>query len=235
MSVLSDEQILWSSHRSGKDRGAHQQLFFRYAPWARAVARDVYRRIRIPQMDWNDYAQNATIGLLESMNRYDENRGIEFMAYAKPRVRGAVFNGLRSYLSESSRRELPVERLRDRLDSFDTSPSEDPLEQFISSVTGMGMGLLLDTSAAVNFFHADSDASAEVEKHQTDLLLETAMLKLPEREKLVISLHYYQHMPFVDIAALLGVTKGRVSQIHKAAIQRSREILRDEDRPQIIV
>ena len=99
----------------------------------------------------------------------------------------------------------------------------------------MGMGLLLDTSAAVNFFHADSDASAEVEKHQTDLLLETAMLKLPEREKLVISLHYYQHMPFVDIAALLGVTKGRVSQIHKAAIQRSREILRDEDRPQIIV
>ncbi len=226
MNTVSEEQQLWLSHRTGRDPLAHQQLFFRYAPWSRAVARDVYRRIRIPQMDWNDYAQNATIGLLEAISRYDENRGIEFMAYAKPRVRGAVFNGLRTYLSETSRREGQAERINDRLDSFDISASEDPLSQLISSVAGMGLGLLLDSSASVDFFGADSDASSLVERHQMDALLESAMVQLPEREKLVLTLHYFQHMPFVDIAALLGVTKGRVSQIHKTAIEKSRRQLR---------
>lgn len=226
MNVVSEEHQLWLSHRIGRDPGTHQQLFFRYAPWSRAVARDVYRRIRIPQMDWNDYAQNATIGLLEAMNRYDENRGIEFMAYAKPRVRGAVFNGLRTYLSEASRSENQTTRVNDRMDSLNAWPAEDPLAQLVSSVAGMGLGLLLDSSAAADFFGAHSDASALTEKHQMDVLLETAVTQLPEREKLVLTLHYYQHMSFVDIAALLGVTKGRVSQIHKAAIERSRTRLR---------
>lgn len=228
MSAVSEEQQLWISHRSGKDRNAHQQLFFRYAPWSRAVARDVYRRIRIPQMDWNDYAQNATIGLLEAMSRYDENRGIEFMAYAKPRVRGAVFNGLRLFLSEAGKREGHPERLHERLDSFDAVPSEDSLSQMISAVSGMGLGLLLDSSASLDFFSTGSDVSAAVEKHQMDILLEKAVGQLPEREKLVVTLHYFQHMPFVEIAELLGVTKGRISQIHKSAIEKSREILTPE-------
>lgn len=235
MNAVSEEQLLWLSHRTGRDPLAHQQLFFRYAPWSRAVARDVYRRIRIPQMDWNDYAQNATIGLLEAMSRYDENRGIEFMAYAKPRVRGAVFNGLRTYLSEASRREGQASRLNDRMESFNSSPSEDPLSQLISSVAGMGLGLLLDSGAAIDFFGADSDASTLVERHQMDVLLESALVQLPEREKLVLTLHYYQHMPFIDIAALLGVTKGRVSQIHKSGIQRSREMLHAKDMPSLDV
>ena len=231
MNTVSEEQLLWLSHRTGRDPLSHQQLFLRYAPWSRAVARDVYRRIRISQMDWHDYAQNATIGLLEAMSRYDENRGIEFMAYAKPRVRGAVFNGLRIYLSEASRREGQAERINDRLDSFNVSASEDPLSQLVSTVASMGLGLLLDSSASVDFFAAGSDASSLVERHQIDALLESAMVQLPEREKLVLTLHYFQHMPFVDIAALLGVTKGRVSQIHKSGIQRSRQMLHDKDMP----
>jgi RNA polymerase sigma factor FliA len=229
MTVVSEEQLLWQSHRTGRDPLAHQQLFFRYAPWSRVVARDVYRRIRIPQMDWNDYAQNATIGLLEAMSRFDENRGMEFMAYAKPRVRGAVFNGLRTYLSEASKREHHASRLTDRMDSFDASSSpDDPLRQLISSVAGMGFGLLLDSSASKDFFGAALDASALAEQHQLDVLLEGALVQLPEREKLVLTLHYFQHMSFVDIAALLGVTKGRVSQMHRAAIEKSRSQLRGD-------
>jgi RNA polymerase sigma factor FliA len=234
MNTVTEECQLWISHRVGNDRTAHQQLFFRYSPWSRAVARDVYRRIRIPQMEWNDYAQNATIGLLEAMNRYDQNRGIEFMAYAKPRVRGAVFNGLRHYLSESSRRENHADRIYDRIDSFSGSSSEEPLDQLISSVAGLGLGFLIDSNAAFDFFNSNSDASDSIQKHQMDVLLEGALAKLPEREKLVLTLHYYQHMAFVDIATLLGISKGRVSQIHKAAIQRSREILRNENALQII-
>lgn len=225
MNAITEEQQLWLSHRSGRDPLAHQKLFFRYAPWSRAVARDVYRRIRIPQMDWNDYAQNATIGLLEAMSRYDENRGVEFMAYAKPRVRGAVFNALRTYLSEAQHSDGRTSWLHDRMDSLEDTSFDDPISQLISTVAGMGLGLILDSSASSDFFGPQSDASAQAEKHQLDVLLETAMNQLHEREKRVLTLHYYHHMPFVDIANLLGVTKGRISQIHKSAIERSKKLL----------
>ncbi len=225
MTVVSEEKQLWLDHRSGRDPCAYQQLFFRYVPWSRAVAREVYRRIRIPQMDWNDYAQNATIGLLEAMSRYDENRGIDFMAYAKPRVRGAVFNGLRSFLSDAPHRDVAAERLYERLETFNVSSEGDSLDNMISAVTGLGLGLLIESGLSFDFIEGDSDVSVVVEKHQMDKLLGAVIERLPEREKMVLKLHYQQYLPFVEIASLLGLTKGRVSQIHKSAIEKCRTML----------
>ena len=225
MSPAADEQELWASYRSSSDASAQQQIFFQYIPWARAVARDVYRRVRIPQMDWSDYAQNATVGLLEAMGRFDAGRGIDFIAYAKPRVRGAVFNGLRSYLAES-RVRVDSNRWGDRIASFESSDSDDQLGQMISAVTGLGLAFLLDTDAASDLQPPNHDASAMAERQQMDVLLAGSVTKLPEKEKLVITLHYYQYMPFVEIAGLLGLTKGRISQIHKSALDRIRAQLR---------
>jgi len=229
MSAVADEHELWAKYRSDSDRAAHEHLFFRYVPWARTVARDVYRRVRIPQMDWGDYAHNATIGLLEAMNRFDAGRGVDFIAYAKPRVRGAVFNGLRSYLAESNRREYSGDRYRERLESFDAPELDDPLSQMISIVSGLGVGFLLDSGVSTEFSQSNVDASAMAERHQMDLALEGALANLPERERQVLMLHYYQYMPFVEIAELFGLTKGRVSQIHKSAIERIRAQLRSVD------
>ena len=158
------------------------------------------------------------------MTRFDVSRGIDFMAYAKPRMRGAVFNGLRSYLAEYARRENPG-RMRDRLDSFDFNPGEDPLEQIVSTVAGLGVGFLLDSSVAVSVYQSEHDPSLVAERHQMDRLMEEAIAALPDREKLVMILHYQQHVPFVEIAALLRVTKGRVSQIHRSAVERMRDVI----------
>jgi RNA polymerase sigma factor for flagellar operon FliA len=221
MASVAEEIELWTSYRPGNDLAAHQELFFRYAPWARSVARDVYRRIQVPQVEWGDYAHNATIGLLEAMTRFDPSRGIDFIGYAKSRVRGAVFNGLRSYLAEYNRRESSS-RIRDRMDSFDSGSSEDVLEQMISTVAGLGLGFLFDAAASSDVFKIDNDPSAMAERHQMDRLLEESLAKLPDKERLVIALHYQQHVPFVEIAVLMRVSKGRVSQIHKSAIERIR-------------
>jgi RNA polymerase sigma factor for flagellar operon FliA len=222
MGALADEMELWASYRPGNCHAAHQELFFRYAPWARAVARDVYRRIRVPQVEWGDYAHNAQVGLLEAMSRFDPSRGIDFVGYAKARVRGAVFNGLRSFLAEYRQRE-PGSRMRDRLDSFDGGEHEDALSQVISSVAGLGLGFLLDAAASSDVFRADHDASSMAERHQMDRLLEESLADLPDQQRLVMTLHYHQHVPFVEIAVLLRVSKGRVSQIHRAAIEGIRQ------------
>jgi RNA polymerase sigma factor for flagellar operon FliA len=222
MSSVADEQELWASYRPGNSNAAHQELFFRYAPWARSVARDVYRRIRVPQVEWGDYAHNATVGLLEAMSRFDPNRGVGFIGYAKARVRGAVFNGLRSFLAEYRQRETGS-RMWDRMDSFDNGGDhDDPLTQVIASVAGLGLGFLLDAAASSDVFRGDHDASSMAERHQMDRLLEESLAELPEKERLVMTLHYHQHVPFVEIAVLLKVSKGRVSQIHRAAVERIR-------------
>lgn len=222
--VAADERRLWEAYRSEGDTEAQQRLFSRYVPWARAVARDVYRRARVPQMDWADYAQNATIGLLEAMGRFDVGRGIDFVAYAKPRVRGAVFNGLRLFLADGRVPDIQ-NRWRDRTGSFDAPDRDDPLDEVVESVVGLGLGFLLDANAAADQFVSHVDASMDAERQEMDELLAAAVLCLAGRERLVVTLHYHQHMAFVDIAALLGLTKGRISQIHKAALGRLRSHL----------
>jgi len=225
MNRVADEEQLWARYRSGSDADSHQQLFFHYVPWARAVARDVYRRVRIPQLEWADYAQNATVGLLQAMSRFDAGRGIDFAAYAKHRVRGAVFNGIRSFLAES-RTHNENNRWHERAASFDDPAAEDQLGQMISSVTGLGLGFLLDATATAELLTSRPDASTMAESEQMDVLLAGSVAMLPEKEKLVLTLHYYEHMPFTDIAELLGLTKGRISQLHKAALERIRTQLR---------
>lgn len=222
MEALADETALWHRYRRQGDREAQQLLFARYVPWARVTAREVYRRVRIVQMEWADYAQNATVGLLEAIGRYDPGRGIEFMAYAKPRVRGAVFNGLRAFLIESRARETADDRQRDRYESLNQGDSDDLLGQLVTTVSGLAVGLLLDGEAASDLFPQGDRVERAIEAQQLGTLLEQAVAHLPEKEELVVRLHYFQHLPFVEIAALLGLTKGRISQIHKSAMTRLR-------------
>jgi RNA polymerase sigma factor for flagellar operon FliA len=223
----AEEHALWLRYNPGDCREAQQALFFRYSPWAKSVARAVYRRIRLPQVEWADYAHNATVGLLEAMGRFDPARGIDFPGYAKPRVRGSVFNGLRSFLADYTRRESSA-RMMDRYDSFDGSDDgdDDVLGQIVSAVTGLGIGFLLDSASVQSAFQADQNPSDVAERHQMDRLLADGLEALTGQEKMVMDLHYQQNMPFVEIAELLDLSKGRISQIHRAAISRIRARVR---------
>lgn len=232
MAMEAEELALWAEYSDGGDLGVHNALFHRYAAWSRGVARDVYRRLPVPQAEWGDYVQNATLGLLEAMGRFDPRRGVDFKGFAKARVRGAVFNGLRVFLADHGVRDA-AERTRDRYESLTSgSGSRDPLEQIIEQVAGLGLAFLLDAAATDADASPGSGAMGQdpavfAEKRQMDLLLEQAVAGLPERERLIVDLHYQQHLPFVEIAAMLGVTKGRISQLHKAAVERMRARVRD--------
>ena len=218
MAAAPDELELWERLRRDTCREAREALFFRYAPWSRSVARDVYRRVRIPQLEWGDYTHNATVGLLEAMGRFDAGRGIDFPAYAKPRVRGAVFNGLRVFLIEARRIE-GYERRRERLESMDSEPVDmDPLGHLVELVSGLATGLMLESEGLSESLAAGTDAAVVVERHQLQEIARDSLQVLNEQERRVVQLHYFQHLAFVDIATLLGLTKGRISQVHKAAI-----------------
>jgi RNA polymerase sigma factor for flagellar operon FliA len=230
MDSALDERSLWARYRRDGDALARNALFDRYVPWSRSVARDVYRRVRLPQLDWADYAQNASIGLIEAMGRFDAARGIDFMAYAKPRVRGAVFNGLRTFLEDGNPRGHS-DRHRARAESLQGEEGGDLLEQLVGTVTGLALGFLLESHATDAAFHPSGDASVLAEHSQLGTALEDALGALGAKERQVLVLHYYQHLPFVEVAAILGLTKGRISQLHRAGLERMRRALREGHAP----
>jgi RNA polymerase sigma factor for flagellar operon FliA len=220
-----EDAELWQRYRGGSD-DARDRLFLRHVGWARAIASQVHGRIRAYPVDRQDFIQNATIGLLDAMSRFNPERGVTFRVYAKPRVRGAVFNGLRAILGD---RPPPRDEatLRERLQSLQDNGGQDTLESIVDSVVGLGLGFLLDEAGRHGGASDNRDGLAYVDRQQTEHRLSAALNNLPERLKLIIQTHYFHYVPFQDIAQSLGLTKGRVSQLHHAALTKLRESLRD--------
>jgi RNA polymerase sigma factor for flagellar operon FliA len=226
--VDTDEHVLWRQWRSDRNGKARNALISLHSQWSRLVARDVYLRVRISKDAWHDCTQNALIGLIEAIDRFDPDRKVPFQSFARHRVRGAVFDGLRSlYVGTISTQgaQDTGDILRERIESLGEHAIPDPIEEFVSITVGLGLGMILDMQSMPGY-SAPSDAYAKLESEQLSTALALQVAKLPERDRLILNLHYYHHVPFVDIAEELRITKGRVSQLHKRALDRLRQELR---------
>jgi RNA polymerase sigma factor for flagellar operon FliA len=220
--VEAEESQLWVSWRRQHDSHARDSLILLHAPWARLVARDVFLRVRSRSIDWGEFAQNATVGLIESIDRFEPDRGIEFRTFARHRVRGAVFNGLRQLWGQGISPAVDLARTA----SLAEDEGEDVLESFVSWTVGVGIGYLLDAASMPTGETDTQGPYGSLERDQKYELLRKVVGLLPEREAMVLTMHYFQHVPFVEVAGVLNVTKGRVSQLHKQGIRRLRECLR---------
>lgn len=215
------ETQLWRQYRQGRDLAARDRLFMQYMPWAASVGRSVYRRISIYNLDSDDFVQNAELGLLDAISRFDPDRGIDFRAYAKARVRGAVFNGLRVLLSERGVSNDDM-RYAERLAHLHRS-DVDAFDSVVDAIVGLGIGYLLDHAGN----EGSGDAYAYVKRDQTNATLVQAVNRLPDRLRHLIKEHYFNHVPFRDLAESMGVTKGRVSQLHHDALRRLRDVMHE--------
>lgn len=224
-----DEHILWRDWHQERSTAARDALIIHYSPWARVVARDVYMRVYLMHEAWHDCVQNALLGLMEAIERFDPTRGAPFRSYARIRVRGAVFDGLRVlrniHLGLGYDAAQQVAAAKERVESLSDGGS-DPLEDFIATTVGLGLGFLLDTQSMPGRMQP-ADAYAELEKAELSAAVSESLDQLTERERAVVVMHYYHQLPFVDIAERLSVTKGRISQLHKSALERLRCCLRE--------
>ncbi|GAB2617221.1 sigma-70 family RNA polymerase sigma factor [Novilysobacter erysipheiresistens] len=222
------EAELWCRYSRDRDTDAWNQLATLYGPWAASVARSVHRRVWAYPVDLEDFVQNARVGLLEAMSRYDPDRGIAFQAYAKPRIRGAVFNGLKAVLGD---RPTPRDeaRLKARLHSLQRSHDgeSDAFDTVVNTIAELGLGLLLDEVVQSQAASGTGEGYAYARASEVEARLAAAVERLPQRLALIIRAHYYEHLQFQELAATLGVTKGRVSQLHRAGLERLRMLVQD--------
>lgn len=226
------EAALWRRHVQHSDSVAREALFARYRGLAGLLAASEFRRRPAYGLERRDFDQLASQGLMEAIDRFDPGRGVPFEAYARYRIRGAISNGL-ARSSEGAalyveKRRVELERLEVLKKAGETLP-EDPLGALTQFVTGLAIGFMLDEAADIDVESAASDAWQSIAWRDLLHSLRHAVSKLPDGERDVVVRHYFSGTSFADIAAGMQLSRGRVSQIHKAALDRLRHHIEPPD------
>jgi RNA polymerase sigma factor for flagellar operon FliA len=225
------EASLWRRLRFDNEARCREALFDRHRRMARAVAFHEFRRRPPYGLERNDFEQLAYSGLLEAIDRFDPLRGAPFEAFARLRIRGAIADGLarsnESGAQYSHRRRTELERLRSLRVESDAG-GLDPVSELSDLAVALAIGIMAETATLGGDETASSsglDAYESLSWRELQLSILKEIEQLPGSEKSVMQQHYLSGVSFTQIAALLGVTKGRVSQLHRAAIHRVRDRL----------
>jgi RNA polymerase sigma factor for flagellar operon FliA len=220
------EESLWLALREAGSPAARERLFTAYLPFARALAGRRFKGRGGADLEYNDLLQLACAGLLEAIDRFDSGLGVPFKGFAVRRINGSMVDGI-AKMSEvreqiSFRNRVQRERLRSLSpDGAGPVPRSRAMEALVDMAVGLALGFMLE---GTTLYHKESDPSVTATAYDSAAWKElveraaTEVARLPERDRRIIELHYLEEVNFDHIAALFGLTKGRISQLHKAAM-----------------
>lgn len=224
-----------------------EQCLKEYAPLVKRIAH--HMMLKLPNsVQVDDLIQAGMMGLLEAAGRYDELRGAQFETYAAQRIRGAMLDELRSsdwlprsMRSDMRRIETAIHRVQQRL-------GRAPVESEISQELGMPLAeyqhLLQESRGAQLVYYEDfheegaheffesfesldeTNPLALLQDERFRSALVNAIEKLPERERMMMGMHYEHDMNLREIGEVLGVGESRVCQLHSQAVARLRTMLK---------
>jgi RNA polymerase sigma factor for flagellar operon FliA len=193
-----------------------------------------------PSQDVNDLISAGVIGLIDALERYDPAKGASFKNYAKYRIRGSMVDEMRSmdWVPYSTREK--ARKIEKTMKELEQNGDEAPDEEDIAMAMGISLGKYHETLLEINrmglsmlediFYNGDlssvpedsmtGDPEAELLLAETEAVLGGAIERLPEKERLVVTLYYYEEMTMKEIGKALSISESRVCQIHSSAILR---------------
>jgi RNA polymerase sigma factor FliA len=220
---------LWREFVASRSSHVRDDLIQFYRPMAKKIATRMYVLRRDNSVAFADYVQYASVGLVEAIDRFQPERPVQFETFATYRIRGAILNGLAKESELAAQRHYWATRAQDRIESLKRPDADDgardTLTELVDLTVGLAMGVLLESHAETADESPSANPYAAAELGEWVRRLARAVERLPERERAIIELHYYQHEAFQDIAARFGLTKGRVSQLHSRALSHMRAAL----------
>jgi RNA polymerase sigma factor for flagellar operon FliA len=246
----TDSRSLWLEYRRTRDKSLRDRLIVNYSPLVKYVAGRLGSGLPA-HVDEADLVSYGLLGLMSAIDRYDPERDIKFETYAIARIRGSIIDELRQldWVPRSVRtRAREIERaIRDLESKFGRGPTDEEIAEKVG-ITGEELEESLIDISRSSIAALDELWSTSSEGDQVSLLdtledpesirpaealdesemreaLAEAISRLPEREKLVVTLYYYEELTLREIGEVLGVTESRVSQLHTKAILRLRSRL----------
>lgn len=224
--AAADLTASWREFAVTRDGALRNRLVEAHLELARIVAAQLYRQRGSLAVEFADYLQFATLGLIEAVDRFDVERGVAFASFASVRIRGAVLNSLAGLSEQYQQIDLRKRLRQERVESLRRPAAEarqDLFGRLAEMAIGMALSQLLEGSGMLQ---GPDDAPGAYQQQFYDSARERQLREslarlvqgLPDAERRVVRYHYFQNIAFGEIAELLGVSKGRVSQIHRQAL-----------------
>jgi RNA polymerase sigma factor for flagellar operon FliA len=227
--------------------GDRERLLMEHLPTVRYLARRIHERL--PQhVDLDDLVSAGVVGLIDAFSKFDHAKKVQFKSYAQFRIRGAILDSLRTL--DWSPRELRrkgravEEAIRAVTQRIGKAPAENEIaaemklslteyQTLLGELKGLEIGSLHmersedsgDEELSYIPGAPDEDPLFRCLKGEMKQRLVDAIEELPERERMVLTLYYYEELTMKEIGLTLGVVESRVSQIHSSAVVRLRSAL----------
>jgi RNA polymerase sigma factor FliA len=237
---------LWRRYKQDDDESARERLVVAYSPLVKFIAGRMASGLPA-HVEESDLISYGLLGLIGAIERYDPSREIKFETFAVARVKGAIIDELRSldWVPRSVRsRARDVERAHAELEGrLGRTPDDEEMATRLELTVDEFHGVLLEIANSsvlalddlwtfadpeggggqISVLDTIQDPNAidpEAEAHTSELKdrLADAIESLPDRERLVIALYYYENLTLREIGEVLGVTESRVSQLHTKAV-----------------
>ncbi len=240
-----DEELggIWHAFKGSEDPEARERLILHYAPLVKYVASRVATGLPA-SVDQADLVSYGMFGLIDALQKFEPGRGNKFETYAIPRIKGAIIDELRAmdWVPRSVRfKQREIEKALADLESM---LKRQPTEKELAERLGMSLAelhevitqisfvsvLALDEAVSVGADRGEQvtlidtladrgiDPTTGLESQETRGLLAAAINSLSEREKIVVTLYYFEGLTLAEIGEVLGVTESRVCQIHTKAV-----------------
>jgi RNA polymerase sigma factor FliA len=249
----NESRALWLEYRRTQDKAIRDRLIVNYAPLVKYVAGRLGSGLPA-HVDEGDLVSYGLLGLINAIDRFDPERDIKFETYAIARIRGSIIDELRAldWVPRSVRsRAREIERAIRELESkLGRAPNDeeiaakvgltaDELEESLTDISRSSIAALDelwstsgdgDQVSLLDTLEDEGSAQPAEALDETEIreALAEAISRLPEREKLVVTLYYYEELTLREIGEVLGVTESRVSQLHTKAVLRLRSRLHGE-------
>ncbi len=229
--------------------GEQERILLEHLPIVRFLARRIHERL--PQhVDIEDLVSAGVVGLMDAFSKFDPAKKVQFRSYAQFRIRGAILDSLRTL--DWSPRELRrkgravEEAIRALTARMGRPPGEGEVaaemmlslqeyQQLLGDLKGLEIGTLHmernedsgEEELAYVPGRPEEDPLFRCLRGELEERLSEAIAQLPDRERLVMTLYYYEEMTMREIGLALGVVESRVSQVHASAVVHLRAALKD--------
>lgn len=252
MSSIAKKLRDLKDYRSCFDENTREQIVVEYAPLVKFIAQRIASRLPA-NVELDDLISCGTIGLIDAIKKFDPTRDNKFKTYAEFRIRGSILDELRSqdWVPRSVREKTKtLERAYAKLEKelgraasdeevcLELGIDQDEFYQLVNATKSVSI-LNIDESTAFNrndkrsltsFLESDKSLNPfeAVNFKKSQERIKAGIKSLPEKQKLVLTLYYYEDLNLKEIGQVLDVTESRVSQLHTQAIMRLKAKLKGE-------
>lgn len=230
-------------------KAIRDEKIMKYAPLVKNIVERI--ALRLPShIDKEDLINVGIIGLMSALERFDESKKIRFETYARFRIRGAILDELRSRDTVSRSARTKDAKLEGAFSALQRELGRMPTEDEVSEYLNISLDQyhkMLDDAKGVCILHSDDlppeyferyirkdvlekidqgDPLSLITQMEMKDILKGAIDALPEKDRIVLSLYYYEELTFREIGEVLELTESRICQIHSQAILKLRSVLK---------